>query len=84
MKSDVNIKINLGDGEMAQLLSIHTALAEDPSSIASIHIKWLPTACNSIFRASEALIQPSSAPAPAHILTHKHIHLQIIKNNKNL
>lgn len=55
---------------MAQPFRGHTALAEDPSSGASTHIKWLTTAGNSTSRVSEALVWPPQAPAVLHIYSH--------------
>lgn len=65
---------------MVEWLRVHSALAEDWSSVPSTHIKKLITTCNSSFRGSDPhLLTSGYRQLYASMCTHMHIQLKIKK-----
>lgn len=63
------IKIFCGAVEMAQLLRILAALAEDPDSFPSTYMRWCSVTFNSSSRDSNGLFRPLWVPV--HMCTYK-------------
>lgn len=62
---------------------MHSALAEDWSSVPSVHIKKLITTCNSSSGGSDPhLLTSGYRQLHASMCTHMHIQLKILKKSK--
>lgn len=72
-------------GETAQRLRVLFALAEDPNSVSSAHIRWLTAIYNFDSGGSDVFFWFPEAPSVIHIPTHRYTYTQIqLKTKANI